>query len=118
MTDQESSEVVPEEDISPGEPPPQPEVKQGVEASVWRIGPDGVTITSMIERHIDFFVANDPTSIFFYAELGESSQLKNDEETVQKVFQALAGVGLSEGQIINAVNQMQNAGILFRERAI
>jgi hypothetical protein len=90
----------------------------GVEANVWRLGKDGVTITSVIERHVDFFVDHDPQSIFFYAELGSPTTLKNDEETVQKVFRALAGVGLSEAQIVNAVNQMQNSGILFRERAV
>lgn len=92
--------------------------QQGIEARVWRLGQDGVTITSMIERHIDFFVANDPTSIFFYAELGEIGDLKNDDETMDKVYGALAAVGLSQTQIVNAVNQMQNSGILFRERAI
>lgn len=97
--------------------PPAPEV-QGVEASVWRLGSDGVTITSVIERHVNFFVANDPTAIYFYAELGGPTQMKNDDETTQKVFRALASIGLSEAQIVNAVNQMQNSGILFRERAI
>ena len=37
---------------------------------------------------------------------------------MQKVYRALASVGMSEGQIISAVSAMQNDGILFRERSI
>ena len=94
--------------------PPMPKV----EASVWRIGPGGPLISSVVERHAGAMAAGDTSAIYFYADLEGSSELKNTEETMQKVYQALSQVGLSEGQIINAVNGMQNAGILFRESAI
>lgn len=39
-----------------------------------------------------------------------------NEDTLFKVRGALLGVGLREQQITNAINSMQNEGILFRER--
>jgi hypothetical protein len=39
-----------------------------------------------------------------------------DEQTLVKVYDALKRAGLSEGQSINAVDEMQNLGLLFRER--
>ena len=43
--------------------------------------------------------------------------LTHDWDTMQKVYDALAMVGLTDQQITDAVSIMQNAGILFRERA-
>jgi len=40
-----------------------------------------------------------------------------DEQTLVKVYDALKRAGLSQGQSINAVDEMQNLGLLFRERA-
>ena len=94
--------------------PPLPKV----EATVWRIGPGGPLISSVVERHAATVAAGDAGAIYFYADLEGSSELKNTEETMQKVYQTLSQVGLSEAQIINAVNGMQNSGILFRESAI
>lgn len=39
-----------------------------------------------------------------------------DEQTLFKVFRALIESGLTEKQALSAINQMQNVGILFRER--
>ena len=39
-----------------------------------------------------------------------------DENTLAKVYWALGRAGLSDVQITDAVNKMQNGGILFRER--
>lgn len=39
------------------------------------------------------------------------------ENTLYKVYDALRGSGLSEDQSRDAISNMQNAGILFRERA-
>lgn len=39
----------------------------------------------------------------------------HDEETMQKVWAGLRAAGLDDTQLIDAVNQMQNQGILFRE---
>jgi len=39
-----------------------------------------------------------------------------NEDTLHKVYAALEEAGLSKEQSLNAVNQMQNKGILFRER--
>lgn len=39
------------------------------------------------------------------------------EDTIHKVHQALMRAGLTEDNAINAINEMQNDGILFRERA-
>lgn len=95
------------------EPAPPP-----IESTVWRLGPGGMLITSVVERHAADLAQNDKGGIYFYADLADSSLVKNDEETSQKVFRSLASVGLTEGQIINAVNRMQQDGILFRESAV
>lgn len=39
-----------------------------------------------------------------------------DEQTLKKVFDALEVAGVTGQQATDAVNQMQNLGILFRER--
>lgn len=88
---------------------------QKVGASVWRLGPMGTLLASVIEEHAPDLAATDRQSIYFYADLEGSSELKNDEGTMQKVFTALGEQGLSEKQIVNATNAMQNAGIYFRE---
>lgn len=93
-------------------PPP------AIEASVWRLGPQGMLLTSIVERHAAELAGMDPNAIYFYADLSDSDNVKNDEATSQKVFRSLASVGLTEGQIINAVNRMQQDGILFRESAL
>lgn len=41
----------------------------------------------------------------------------HDDRTISRVRSALQEVGLDEPTIIDAINSMQNAGILFRERA-
>lgn len=109
--------------MSPEGPLPEPfapteEVIPDVEANVWRIGPGGVLISSVVERHAAWLAEQEKGTIFFYADLGESGLVRSDEGTTQKVFQALASVGLTEAQIINAVNRMQQEGILFRESAV
>lgn len=86
-----------------------------VGASVWRLGPGGTLLASVIEAHAGELAESDRNAIYFYADLEGSSELKHDEGTMQKVFVALSDQGLSEKQIVNAVNAMQNAGIYFRE---
>lgn len=39
-----------------------------------------------------------------------------DEGTLKKVADALMSVGIMRAHAIDAINAMQNAGILFRER--
>lgn len=39
-----------------------------------------------------------------------------DDETMAMVYMALMESGLTHEQAVNAINSMQNAGILFRER--
>lgn len=41
----------------------------------------------------------------------------HDDDTMRKVHNALGRAGLTEVQIRDAINEMQNDGILFRERA-
>lgn len=89
-----------------------------VEASVWRLSPGGNLISSVIERHAGAIAEMEPNTIYFYADLGGVDKLTNTDETMQKVYQALSSVGLTEGQIVNATNAMQAAGVLFRERAV
>lgn len=72
-------------------------------------------ITSVIEGLAPSLAETDSKAIYFYADLYGSSELKHDEGTMQKVYTALSEQGLSEKQIINSVNSMQNAGIYFRE---
>lgn len=94
------------------EPPP------GVEANVWRLGAGGVLISSVVERHAAWLAEQERDTIFFYADLVESGLVRHDDETMQKVYKALTSVGLTEAQIINSVNRMQQEGILFREAAV
>ncbi len=113
------SELDPEIVVEEVETPhPHEEDMPDIESSAWRLGPGGLLITSVVERHVADLALNDKGAIYFYADLAESGMVRNDEETSQKVFRSLASVGLTEGQIINAVNRMQKDGILFRESAV
>lgn len=40
----------------------------------------------------------------------------HDDNTMRKVYNALSDLGWDEEEVFDAVNSMQNAGILFRER--
>lgn len=57
-----------------------------------------------------------------YDRAKEIEALKEDqityhgEETLGKVYTVLKNMGLDDQQTIDAVNEMQNAGIYFRER--
>jgi hypothetical protein len=42
---------------------------------------------------------------------------KHDEKTMAKVYQALGESGLDINQTLDAVSNLQNHGILFRERS-
>lgn len=44
-------------------------------------------------------------------------QTHYDEDTLFKVAMALRKAGLTYNQVTDAISEMQNAGILFRERA-
>lgn len=88
------------------------------EFSVWRLSLSGLTIISVDECNAARMAEVEPDAIYFYGELGAPSPLKLTQETMVKVHQALGSVGMSENQIINAVNGMQSAGIYFRESAI
>lgn len=91
------------------------EASEKVGASVWRLGPGGTLLASVVEAHAGDAAQMDRQAIYFYADLEGSSELKHDEGTMQKVYTALGEQGLSEKQIVNAVNAMQNAGVYFRE---
>lgn len=52
-----------------------------------------------------------------FTNICDKEHLTYDETTLTKVHTALAGTGLNDGQILDIVNELQNAGILFRERA-
>lgn len=110
----DDGQVAPESAPSTVEEP----IQVGIESTVWRLASDGMLINSVVERHAAWLAENEKTAIYFYADLSDSELTKSDEETSQKVFRSLASVGLTEGQIINAVNRMQQDGILFREAAI
>lgn len=86
-------------------------------AEVWRLGPDSTMLSSIPEEVAVHFADMAPHSIFFYATLDNAKELVNTESTIDKVYSALVEVGLSETQIISAINRMQNAGIYFREAA-
>jgi len=107
----------PEETPADLEHPPEPEqIKvDGVDAAVWRLGPNGILISSVREEHAGWLAEAEPNTIFFYADLDSSATLVVTEDTMQKVYVALSAQGLQEGQIINAVTAMQNAGIHFVE---
>lgn len=41
----------------------------------------------------------------------------HDDQTMLKVYEALLRAGLESEQAVSAITEMQNAGILFRERS-
>lgn len=41
-----------------------------------------------------------------------------DEDTLNKVYRGLNAAGIFSQQAVDAVNQIQNQGILFRERLL
>jgi hypothetical protein len=49
--------------------------------------------------------------------IDEAQQLTHTEDTLRKVYEGMMDVGITETQAVNAVFNMQNRGILFRERA-
>lgn len=51
----------------------------------------------------------------YHRQAGE--KLRHDEGTLTKVYDALATVGVIDQEAMDVVHEMQNAGILFRERA-
>jgi hypothetical protein len=89
----------------------------GIQASVWRIGPAGLLLNSVFESQAAWLAEQEPNTIIFYADLDSSAALVTTDETMQKVYTALSNQGLAEGQIINAVNAMRDAGIYFSEAA-
>lgn len=95
----------------------EPEIPK-VEASVWRLGPGGLLITSVFENQVAWLAEAEPNTIFFYGDLDSSAILTVTDETMQKVYTALADQGLSEGQIVSAVSKMQHAGIYFKESGV
>lgn len=50
-----------------------------------------------------------------YARHYPPPELVDTDDTMQKVYRALRGVGWTDKSIINAVHSMQNEGIYFRE---
>jgi len=40
----------------------------------------------------------------------------HDDDTLEKVYEAIYGEGYRRGEVEDIVNALQNAGILFRER--
>lgn len=49
-------------------------------------------------------------------EAAEAERTYFDEDTLRKVYDALDATSMPNVEIENAINAMQNAGILFRER--
>lgn len=50
-----------------------------------------------------------------YTGPGVVTPMYHDDKTLNKVLNALSDAGLTEQQVLDAVNSMQNAGIYFRE---
>lgn len=48
--------------------------------------------------------------------LENKEELHFDEDTLRKVYEGLLKAGIFGQQAVDAVNQMQNQGILFREK--
>ena len=44
-----------------------------------------------------------------------TEQLYHDDQTLRKVYDVLRGKGLTEGETVDAIFEMQNKGLLFRE---
>lgn len=47
----------------------------------------------------------------------ERERVRHDEGTLQKVYDAIQSLGYTSAEVSDMVTEMQNAGILFRERA-
>lgn len=106
------SQTIPDVEAAP---PAESSVHTGVESSVWRLGPGGLILSSVVERHAAELAEHEPGTIFFYADLGGSTSVVASETTKKKVFMALAGAGLSEAQILTATNAMQASGVVLKE---
>lgn len=91
----------------------------GANASAWRIGPAGELISSMREEVAAQFAEGQPQINYFVAELTVDQQdLVVGEDTMGKVFRAMQDQGWHKTQISEAINDMQVAGVYFREAAI
>lgn len=91
-------------------------VSRKTEASIWLVTKTGLLVTSCPEKIAIDLAEKYPQDIYFYAELSPGETESHSEETMSKVYIALGDAGLSERQIIDAINKMQNSGLLFRER--
>lgn len=100
-----AEEKLVEEDL----PSPKPK-----EPSVWRVGKMGLLISSDSEEIASRIAANNPHLIFFFAEF-DTRELTHDENTLIKVYQAMRDAGSSETQARDALINMQNNGLYFRE---
>ena len=60
--------------------------------------------------------SEDPVSVLNVAHADADEDLYYDEDTLHKVARALRNAGLDIDGVTSAIREMQNAGILFRER--
>lgn len=86
-----------------------------MDPGVWGLSSSGVII-STTEETARLMASRDSNVIFFFADLGASNEVTHSEETLYKVRDALFSVGLSDKQVLDAINAMFNSGIIFRER--
>lgn len=86
-----------------------------VSSLTWRLGSTGAFFSTS-EEFAAFAATSDKESIYFFADLGASSKVTHDEDTLHKVREALGTVGLSEKQTMDALNAILNKGLVFRER--
>lgn len=93
-----------------GTPEDWDEVHSALDRIVRKLGPNQLRValmSSLVEEDLDEDIS----------ECGDHSHREtHTEETLFKVKRALLGYGLSEKTVIDLINAMQNAGILFRER--
>lgn len=71
---------------------------------------------AVLERGEATSISIDPTIIAAVPANPKVETESHDDGTLNKVYAALADCELSYHKIIEAINSMQNAGILFRER--
>lgn len=76
----------------------------------------GVTICSICMGDVGRWREQEATETNKKNEPGDPAREYFEEGTMSVVFNAMVGSGLSRDQALDAMREMQNAGILFRQR--
>jgi hypothetical protein len=79
------------------------------------IARDGVEEPAAVANLMQFG-SNDPVNVINVKHADSEEDLYYDEDTLHKVARALRNAGLTIDQTTSVIREMQNDGIMFRER--